>query len=437
MRRSPKPQRDRLQAVGDHHLLYVRDDAVLVLALTWSPLIGSRIDVLARRKARESRATHYVCGGVGAAAVGCARLRGRNPACYAAALLFARMHPQGVAAGLMPMDDGRVWLVATSNGAVMARGDQVHASVASARDALAQLDSVHPGLARQVHDLAFDDLAVSLDPAAALWRVGMPLRHVPLPLQGTALLIVLALLLPPAWRAWQGGTSARSGPARVDAAQAWRDALARTTGAVRIHDPAQLGRVFAMLRALPRAFQGWNMRSARCRPDGGDWACSARYARAAPDATNRALAERLPEAARAVFISLEEADVLWRVAGRAPTLRPEILPDTSHTDLVFASALQAIRPAFSRIALGAPATLPIVPPRDERGSPLPEPADLPRMRQRNVVLHGPLRSFALFARPPASASWKAIVVDMHDDRRPDIAHSPLMAQLEGVVYERK
>jgi hypothetical protein len=424
------------QPLGDHVLLALRDGAVLVFGLTWSPLIGSRIDVLARRKARESRATHYVHGGAGAAAVGCARLRGRAKACYAAAQVFAGMHAQGAAAGLLSMEDGRVWLVAARNGAVMARGDRIYANMAAAHLALGELDVLHPGLASQVRDLSLDDLAAALDPSACLWRVGMLLGQVPLPVQGTALLLLLALLAPPAWRAWQRVTPAPS-DARVDAARAWRNAFDTAAAAVRIHDPDQLGRVFVALRALPTALQGWTMQSARCRPDGPDWYCNARYARTSADATNRALAEHLPAAARAVFVSLDEAQIVWRVAGRAGALQPDAVPDWMQTDLDFASTLQAIRPAFARIALGAPAAFAVTPPRDDRGSPLPAPPDLPRMRQRNVVLHGPLRSFALFARPSAIASWTAIALEMHGDRRPDIAHSPLMAQLEGTVYERE
>ncbi|CAM3709938.1 Type 4b pilus protein PilO2 [Bordetella sputigena] len=424
------------QAVGDHVLLAVDDGAVLVFGLAWSPLIGSRLDILARRKAREAGATHYVHGGVGAAAVGCARLRGRAKACYAAAQVFARLHAQGTAAGLLHLDDGRVWLVASRNGAVMARGDRVHADEAAAREALAELDAIHPGLACQLRTLSIEDLVVALDPASCLWRVGIPLTQLPMPVRGTVLLLLIALLVPPAWRAWHDHAQARTARP-VDPAQAWRDALDRATATVRIHDARQLGQIFATLKTLPVALRGWTMRSARCRPDGAEWSCAARYDRTAADATNRALAEHVPAGVRVVFTSLGEAQLLWRIPGRAVALRPDILGDSARTDLDFASALQTISPAFSRVALGAPAAFVVPPPRDEHGGPLPPPADLPRVRQRNVVLHGPLRSFALFASPPAVASWKAVALDLHGDRHPDVAQSPLMAQLEGVVYERE
>ncbi|ANN71438.1 type 4b pilus protein PilO2 [Bordetella bronchialis] len=427
---------DLPQPLGDHLVLPLTDGAVLVFGLTWSPLIGTRVDVLARRKARETRATHYVHGGTGAAAVGCARLRGRAKACYAAAQVFAGMQGAGTAAGLLPLDDGRVWLVASRNGAVMARGDRVHPDAASARQALAELDAMHPGLAGQVRDLSLDGLAAALDPSACLWRAGVPLMRLPLPVQGAALLVVLAVLAPPAWRAWQrlGTPPVAASP---DPARAWHEALAKATAAVRIHDASQLGRVFATLRALPTALQGWSMRSARCRPHGGDWACDARYARTAPDATNRALAEHLPAAIRPAFVTLDEATLSWRVTGAAGTLRPEGLPDPARTDIEFASMLQSIRPAFARVALGAPAALPVAAPRDAHGNPLPAPPDMPRLRKRPLVVHGPLRSFALFTQSRTVASWTAVSLTLHGERGPDIAHSPLMAQLEGTVYERE
>jgi hypothetical protein len=431
--------------VGEHVLVSLRDDTVLVFGLHWSAIVGSRVDALARRKARQARATHYVYGGSGAAAVGCARLRARGKAgrrlrswaCYAAAQLFARMHPHGVAAGLLHMDGTGTWLVATRDGAVMARSDRLYPDEAAARAAVDELALLHPGLAGAVHRLSVDDLARSLDPAAAMWRIGLPWARVPAPVQGAILLLALALLLPPAWRAWQRGAAAPPPRAAVDPAQAWHDALSRAAAAIPVHDARQLGRVFQTLRQLPTSLQDWTLRSARCRPDGGGWACHARYGRATPRATNQALAERLPASVRVVFASLDEADVLWRVAGVAQALQPRALPHMSETDLQFASVLQAIRPAFARIALGGAAAFAVAPPSDPQGRPLPAPADLPRLRTRSIVVDGPLRSFALLAQPPATASWSEIALVVHEDRRPDIAHSPLMAQLQGVVYERE
>lgn len=426
-----------LQAMDGHVLIPARDGATLVFALNWSPVIGSRVDRLARRKAREARATHYVHGGTGAAAVGCARLRGRVGACYAAAQVFARLHSHGAVAGLLPMPDGRMWLAAARNGAVMARGDAVHTDEAAARAALGELDAVHPGLARQAITLTVEDLIAALDPAAALWRVGIPLRHVPVPIQGAALLIILALVLPPAWRAWNGVADVAPAAALPDAAQAWRDAVDRAASAVRVHDPRELARIFATLRRLPTRLQGWSLRSARCRPQSMDWSCVARYARTGPLATNRTLANQVPSPARAAFVSLDEAEITWRVPGHGAPLHPDSVPAAGHTELVVASLLQAVRAAFARVALGAPAPLPVVAPRDPHGAMLPPPADLPRVNRRDIVLHGPLRSFALIADPPGAASWTEVTLDVHPDRAVDVTHSPLMAQLQGVLYERE
>jgi hypothetical protein len=436
---------DRAHTVGDHLLMQLPDGAILAFGLHWSAIVGSRVDFLARKKAREARATHYVHGGTGAAAVGCARLHGRGTAgpdvrrkaCYAAAQVFAGMHAQGAAAGLLRIDQDRTWLVAARDGAVMARTDRIYPSEAAAQAALAELDLLHPGVAQDARRLSIHDLAGALDPAAALWRMGSPLRRVPLPVQGAVLLVALALLAPPMWRAWHRSAAARPPSNAVDTDQAWQDALAHAAASVHIHDALQLGRLFEALRGLPMAVQGWMLESARCQPEDAAWTCSARYARVGADATNQTLSQALPRSVRPVFSSLDEAHIVWRVPGHRQALQPTALPRASQTDLVFGSALQTIRPAFARIALGPTAALPVPPPRDERGTPLPAPSDLPQLQRRNVVLEGPLRSFALFAHPPATASWTEVSLVLHAQRRPDISHSPLTAQLQGFIYERE
>ncbi len=246
---------------------------------------------------------------------------------------------------------------------------------------------------------------------------------------GTVLLVVLALLAPPAWRAWQRATPSPP-PARVDPARAWRDAQARAAAAFffffffrahprcrparpRVCHAAHLAGGLAGLdhavRALPAGRIELGLFRALCQD-------------LAPDATNRALAQHLPATVRPSFSTLDDAQLLWRVAGRTGTLRLEILRDAARTDLDFASTLQAIRPAFARIALGAPAALAVSPPRDESGRPLPPPDDLPRMRQRNVVLQGPAALLRLVRQPACGR-----IMDGHRPGtawRPPFGHCP-------------
>ena len=104
-----------MQTLFEPLLLETPAHAALVFGLRWSPLVGSRPDLLARKRARLAGASHYVYGGNRSAAVGCTRLRQPPKACYSAAQLFALAHPDGMAAGLLAMSDARVWLVAAQD----------------------------------------------------------------------------------------------------------------------------------------------------------------------------------------------------------------------------------------------------------------------------------------------------------------------------------
>lgn len=428
-----------MESIGDSLIIDVPGDATLVFGMRWFPIIGSHVDALARKRARDARATHYVYGGLRAAAVGCARLRGRPKACYAAAQVFAHAHPQGTAAALLTLDDGRAWLVASQDGAVMARTDRIYGSAAQATQALAELGVLYPGLElMSPRQLDVATLASWLDPAAALWRVGTLLGRLPMPVQGMVALLLFALFAPPAWQAWRTRSPARpAADAPVDAAQAWRNAMSAYAARTPVHSSSQMGQVFGSLRKLPAGVRGWALQSAQCRPDGRDWACSASYARVAPNATNGEFADALPAERKAHFQTLDEARMVWRVPGLPVLLDPAALPRPAQTDIVLAGALQRIRPVFAQIALGESSLLAVPAPLDARGQPLPPPAGLPRLRRRSLSLRGPLRSFSLFANPPATTAWSEIALVLAAGREPTSKGSALTAHLQGVVYEQE
>jgi hypothetical protein len=427
-----------MESMGDHLLVNLPGGAVLAFGLRWFPLVGSRVDVMARKKSREERATHYVHGGTRAAAVGCARLRGRMKACYAAAQVFAQAHGHGTAAALLVLEDQRAWLVAAQDGAVITRTDRIYSTAGQAMDALIELDASYPGLSRTVLHMDLNGLAAALDPAACLWRTGSVLAQVPGPVRGAALLLMLALLVSAGLKhGWPDAQRKPAGTATIDPSMAWHLAIARAAAATRVHQPEQLGEVFGALKQLPTAVRGWALSSARCRPQAQDWACSASYARVGPHATNQELAAAIPGYARPVFRDLEQAQVAWRMPGTSAPLEPAALAGVQSTDIILASSLQRIRPAFARIGLGDPSALAVPAPRDEQGRPLPPPPDLPRIRLRNVTLQGPLRSFALFAQPAATASWSEITLALGSPTQPALARSQLTAQVTGIVYERE
>ncbi|WP_233235263.1 hypothetical protein [Bordetella sp. LUAb4] len=436
-----------MQAVDEVLTLELEDGALLVFGMRWFPLVGSRPEALARRRAREARASHYVQGGTRAAAVGCTRLHGRPRPCHSAAQAFAQSYPQGTAAGMLMMDEGRAWLVATQDGAVMARTDRIYADREQALAALAELDTFYPGMAAAMRDLDLADLVGNLGLATTLWRlspwVGLP----PAGARGICLLLAAGLLGGTAWQAWRHwGRAAPSVAGVVDPRDAWRTALARQAAALPLHDPSSLGTVFVSLRQLPVLTQGWALDGARCAAQTREWACQASYRRAGPAGSNRSFAETPPARDQAGFDGphfdgLEQARVSWRVIASAkPGLPSNVNPDALDRrqagDIRLGSALQRLLPAFGRISLGMAAALPVPAPLDESGRPLARPPGLPVLYSRPLLMHGPLRSYALFQAPPAGTAWREVTLTLMPGRRPEATGSVLMAQLQGVVYER-
>ncbi|MFC4274754.1 type 4b pilus protein PilO2 [Achromobacter aloeverae] len=429
-----------LRAMGEAWTMDLDDGAMLVFGMRWFPLVGSRPDTLARRRAREARATHYVHGGTRAAAVGCTRLRCRPRPCHSAAQAFAQSFPQGLAAGMLTMTAGQAWLVATQDGAVMARTDRVYAH----RDqALAELEQFYPGLASAMHLLDLAALAANLGPSTTLWRLSPWVGLAPAGARGCGVLLAAGLVAGAAWQAWRLWRPPATPAARaLDPLAAWQAALARQAAALPLHDAAWLGRVFLSLRQLPIHARGWRLASARCAAQASGWRCEARYRRLGPGGTNQTFADAPPARGQAGFDGphfegLDDARVAWRVAaGPGAGVDVDALSRRQAGDIRLGSLLQTLQPAFGSLTLGAAAALPLTPPLDEAGLPLPRPAGLPVLYSRPVLLHGPLRSYALFQAPPAKAAWQEVTLALTPGRRAEAAGSVLTARLQGVVYEK-
>jgi hypothetical protein len=447
---------------GPALILPMAGNATLLFGLRWFPLIGSRVDELARQRARALRATHYVYGGAPAAAVGCTRIGasavGHGP-CYAAAQVFARMHPEGIVASLLALDDGRVWFAAAQDGAVMTRADRIYATPAQAAQAIADLQQQFPDPAVTVYELDVDTLSRSADVAASLWRLSGPLRmfgrygpFARLPVAARILAIGAPLAAACTWvyRAYAPASRdmASQSVAPVDeaarVAAAWREVVDRQAAATPLHDAQRTGLVFTALRQLPVDVSGWRLKHSRCRPAMTGWSCSAHYGREHPQASNRALAAALPQDRRPEFHDLELASVSWAIAAEPAGMALRSLPSARRVELEFASALQRLKPIFVRIALGPPVALSLPAPLGADGRPLPPSPDVPRIRTRKLLLQGPLRSFALWADAAGPGvvganrtSWSEIGMHVVEATTPGARTSVLMADVQGTVYERE
>ncbi|EHK64855.1 hypothetical protein [Achromobacter arsenitoxydans] len=431
---------------------------MLAFGLRWFALIGSNVPKLARSRGRRLRATHYVVGGAPATVAGFGRarpgLRRSRPAWsshgagvsppQAAAQLFALLYPEG-AHSLVRLPDGRHWLAAAQGGAVLSQADKLFGSLEEARREQQALLALRPGLREQDGELVWAAMMRAVEPGAALAALPSRWAELPLALRVFLVCIGLAAAAPPLWNTafitFVGPTAVKPEPASVPDPQV--DAYRALVHATLAHAPAELGRLLAGVGKLPIQVSGWALRRAQCDSDALQWNCAAVYVRAHPQATNHGLYALLPDGWQVSFKPLEEATLMWRMASGALRLADMTLPAALHVDTQVVGGLQGLRPAFASVSLSPAAPLmPLMPrmaaaPQTHTGQAAPSLPDMPVIRRRALVLHGPLRSMALLPGPISAARWSRLVVNVQPQLQPSLTSSALVAELQGDIYEQE
>jgi hypothetical protein len=433
-------------------------ERVLAFGLRWFALIGSNVPKLARSRGRHLRATHYVVGGSPAMVAGYGRARSgwwrtrfasrtgaTAPArVQSAAQLFALLYPEG-GHSLVRLPDGRHWLVAAHAGAVLSQSDRMFGSHDDALQEQRALLAQRPSLKERAPDQVWAMLAQAAEPGAALTMLPSRWAELPVALRLFFVCVGLAAAAPPLWHAaidvFRRKEAPKPEPVAVHdpAADAYAAMLSGTT----VHPPAELMRLLASVAALPVQVRGWALRRAHCDAGPQQWSCSAAYARVHPLATNHGLHALLPAGWQVSFKPLEEATLAWNVASVAIRLADARLPTALQVDTLVAGGLQGLRPAFASVAL-SPAT-PLMPPMARRPAAARVDAgqagaalfDVPVVRRRTLVMHGPLRSMAMMPGPVSAARWSRLVVNVQPQPRPSLAASALVAELHGELYEQE
>ncbi|WP_019938815.1 type 4b pilus protein PilO2 [Bordetella sp. FB-8] len=421
-----------IKQVSSHTCILRHEDSEpsLVFGLTWFALVGSHVGAMARARARQLNATHYVAGGLRAAAGGCVRLaRGmRRGQLHAAAQAYAQLHADGPVCSVLALPDGRHWLVAAQDGAVMSRGDHLYASREAAQQAMHALQAQRPAL-RLVDDAALlERMLQTLDAQSRLLPVDTRWGGLPWPVRACILGAALSLLVPQAWERWRAYRAPMSSApdpaaARQAALDAWRDS-------VRIHTPEDLRRLTESLHRIPLALRGWALQHIACEPRSQDWQCTAHYARTQSQATFESFAAAAPQGLKAEFDALDRSILRWRVQGASTTLAKVALP--RRPPQAFLGNLQRIYPAFSEVRLGLPVEPAVAADRTRPGA---IKSGLPGLRTRALSVSGPLRSFGVLALHSTVASWSSFTLRLDAGRPSVLAGSVLLAQLQGTVYE--
>lgn len=406
------------------------DQVPLVFGMDWVPVLGE--PDLARAQARREGASHQVLSGNPPAALGLARGLATRQACWSAAELWARQHPQGTVACVVALDPQTWHVLASHEGTVLARADRGYPDAGLADQALDTLRLAYPRL--QVLPEAdgtalLRDLARLSGAAAPLTRVGR--------WRGLLLILALVLLAGAGWWTW-GAQGAQSVDAGADDRLAWERALAQVLARQPVHGGAGTQVLLRALSDQPARLAGWGLQQVRCQPGAGaGWLCRSEYRRLDPQADNRGLLQAAPAVWRLEFPALDRAQAAWALPLTGQPADPARLPASRLVARDWASGLQAVLPAFTTLRLETPQVLAVPAPLDAQGRALPPPADLPRLAYRTLKVEGPLRSAELLIPLAHSVSWRQAVLSHAPGTRPGLKTSRLILHLEGSLYENR
>jgi hypothetical protein len=411
------------------------DQIQMVFGLDWSPLLGDEGG--ASGVAGRHGASHLTFSGHPPAALGMAMGLSRRATYWSAAILMARQHPVGTVVRVIPFGDGCWHVLACHEGVALVRADRSYADHALARQAVEMLRVSYPHLILQedpssaaegaardgLHDLA--KLSGSVPPMQRVRRR---------PALGPVLaLLALAVALSAGgfWRA-----AARPAPAPA-AMAAWTQALNQTLARRPVHGPAGTRDLLHGLYRQPVHLAGWRLHSLRCEPGSGgvQWRCVSDYRRGRTDADNRGLLEAAPADWQLDFPSLDRAQARWPLTPTAVDVRPGQLPAGGILARDWASALQGILPAFSRIQVEPARPLAIAGPRDAEGRELPRPPEVPSLATRALQVQGPLQSASLLIPLAEAVSWHRVTLTFTPGARTGVRFSRLILLLEGIAYE--
>lgn len=413
----------------------------LAFGLQWLPLISGRASTAARRIARRHNATHMVLDGDVPASFGYGLLRaraaGRPRAVHSAAQSMARLHPSGSVAAMVPIEPEGHWLVAVHEGAVIARTDVVYRLAEQAEQAMHELRRAYPRLT-MLHPEGggptLEALAAVCDAGTALKSTGHRRRRWLL-----GLLVPVAAVL--AWAALKNPADsavARAGSFSLDdhaLRLRWSKAIALAEQGIALHGVAATHAVLHHLYQVPATIAGWALLRVHCSASSGAWRCNADYDRKLHGADNQGLLAAAPPGWQLEFTSMDRAGASWSFHTEVTPMGRGRIDTAADIRRHVQSAWQGIRPAFSRMELGAARPFEAPPPLDEAGRPLPRPAGLHGYAKRAVLFEGPLRSISLLLPHTRSIAWRSITLVLGDAHHPTLASSRLRATFQGDLYE--
>lgn len=444
--------------VRSPHVL-LRDGGVdLVLGMAWSPVLGSKALHVARRKAAEDRASHYLLLTVpGRHAVGTAKLTRKEAAglgkraVYSGAAALAGLRGAGMTVGCFELDDGRIWMASIRDGLVQSKSDVIFDE---ADDAYAQLAAYRDDADKRGSSLTVFgnidhvDEPMQLAELAGGARLALQARHfsldqLPKPVRVSLGLLGALVVLHFGYgyyQDWQKRRELAQLRANMqDPTRAWAQAVAKEGKSKRVDSRDSLGALYDGMADVPMRIAGWALKSFFCVPAGSKWSCSAKYHRTRYGTTNNSLAEALPDDWKVSFAPLEDAQVNWTISGSAPKLGVDVskLPRRDEVYLDPVSDLQRILPAFKLIRLTTPVPWTVPVPIDGNNHPISKPSTFPLPGAIQVRMTAPLRSLSVWDLTKSPTAVKRVEVTLDPtSEEVGLDTSVLMMNVTGDIYVR-
>jgi hypothetical protein len=434
------------------------DNRTVVFGVDWSPLIGSRAESAARKKAAGVKATHYVLvsnsgqTGLGTVKLGRSDMKhvGKRKL-YPAAAAMALFRPTSTAVGFFELDDGRIWLVKVQNGMVQRGGDLVYQDQDMAWARLHQLqtdaqEDTHGGPAWAFYSNVEVEGSEHLTLEELLNVEIAPLEprkfsfdQLPKPVRVCFWLsmgIVVAHIGYDAYQSWAKERELEKLRANMqDPQQAWDRAVQEEAALKRWDRSSTVEALYEQVSVVPLDIDGWALVKFWCVPSGQKWSCSATYKRSAYGTTNDRFEAAIPRSWKASFDPFLQATANWSFdgAGGPVGLRPADLPRVDQIYRKPVSQLQEVLPAFKSIRLASAKPWGIQTPLDGNGKPISKPSNFTVPGAVQLVLEGPLRSLSVWDVELTKAAITRLDVE-RIDAAPGLDSSNLKMKMEGDLY---
>jgi hypothetical protein len=416
--------------------------AQLVFGVRWCALLGGNRARVARSYSRRFKATHAVVMGQPAALVGVASPPSvrRGQALHSAAANVARLFPAGTHGLVCHVPSCGWWLVAVHEGLPIARTDRFFDSCDSALAELGELRQTYPRLVilGQGHSPKLPSLAEIESASHPTTELGKISRVAPLLLPGVVLClsVLVAVFVFSRYRAGHTTQHTDAALGNHQTQQRWNMAVQQSASGHVVHGASGLQQLLLSLGNMPVQQQGWVLGSVVCTSVLARWNCQASYSRASRSATAEKFRKTQSFNAAIAFPTLDSASVKWHFTVPSVALNLVRLETARYVHDAWLSGLQQVDAAFNAIAIEPATPLPVAAPTGAKGEPLPTPASLQVFVQRRITLKGPLRSVSLLLPQARFMTWHSLKLTLRPNPAPGIRSSSLMAELQGVLYEK-